>query len=96
MKTTVVIQIGNSDNKLSQFDWSKFVRKTFSLINKRADMIHFTGFSTPDAPRQNACWVFTIDSNESHLLWDNMKQLRIEFKQDSSAWTEGITVFLDD
>ena len=96
MKTTIVIQIGNSDNKLSQIDWSCFIHKTHSLIDKYADQVHFEGFSVPTAVWQNACWVFTINAEDSHKLWDAMKLLRAEFQQDSIAWTEGITVFIDE
>lgn len=94
MKMTVVIQIGNSDDRLSQFEWSRFILKTESFIHRRADIVHFSGFSTPAAPWQNACWLFILDSNESAQLWDDMKTLCVEFKQNSIAWTEGITVFV--
>ena len=94
MKTTVCIQIGNSDDRLSQLEWCEFVKETGKQIDRRADIIYFTGFSVPSAPWQNACWVFDIDSQESRLLWDNMNSLRDKFRQNSIAWTEGITVFI--
>lgn len=95
MKTTVAIQIGNSDDKLHQIEWSAFIHKTSSLIHNRADKIFFTGFSVPTEVWQNACWIFLIDASQSHLLWDEMKNLCREFKQDSIAWMEGITVFVE-
>ena len=95
MKTSVSIQIGNSDDKLSQIEWSAFIHKTSSLICNRADKVFFSGFSTPSEVWQNACWVFLIETDQSHLLWDEMKNLCREFRQDSIAWLEGITVFIE-
>lgn len=97
MKTTVVIQIGNSDDRLTQIMWAMFIERVEQLAYKYSSgQIHFSGFSNPMAVWQNACWVLTIDSSEALLLWDDLRQLRLEFKQDSIAWTEGITVFIDE
>lgn len=92
---TVSILIGNSDDKLSQVEWSAFIHKANKLIGHRAKEIYFNGFSVPMAIWQNACWVFEIPTTQYLKLQDEMKRLRVEFKQDSIAWIDGVTVFLD-
>ncbi len=95
MSETVTIQIGNTDDKLTQSHWSAFVKKCDSLICRRARQVHFSGFSNPSEVWQNSAWVFEISGGESARLWDEMKQLAQEFNQDSIAWTEGKTLFVE-
>ena len=95
MQTTVVIQIGNSDDKLSQIEWSAYIHAVNSVIDKYADEIHFTGFSSPTVIWQNACWVVTLNTNVSTNLWAGLESLLGKFNQNNIAWTEGITVFID-
>lgn len=47
---TVVVQIGNSNNKLSQKDWSCFVSEIDDLIKDYKVQIHFRGGSSWDSP----------------------------------------------
>lgn len=75
--------------------WAMFIEKVEQSIHKYSDQIHFSGYSSPSAVWQNACWVFEISSDNSPHLWDAMKFLCREFKQDSIAWTEGVTVFIE-
>jgi hypothetical protein len=93
---TITVQIGNSDDKLSQVSWSGFISKVDRVIHNYAHDIYFTGFSVPTAVWQNACWVFSILSNEnSYTLYQNLKGVCREFGQDSIAWTEGTTSFIN-
>lgn len=91
---TVVIQIGNSDDKLTQMEWARFVFSVGDAIQHLAHETHFSGFSLPNAPWQNAAWVFEIDFKNSLILLDNMRRLAEAFKQDSIAWTQGETIFV--
>jgi len=94
--TTITIQIGNSDDKLTQKEWSEFVDKVDKAISNAKTRPHFSGGSYNDAPWQNYCWVFQLsdDSREDGILFQQLKSIRKEFKQDSLAWTEGNTLFV--
>jgi len=40
---TITIQIGNSDDKLSQASWSEFVERARQLISVHSRVVHFFG-----------------------------------------------------
>lgn len=97
---TITLQIGNSDDKLSQRDWSYFVNEIDHYLNvtmTRYVTIHFSGSSHSYAPWQNHCWVFEKinDKFEDYVLGTIKKQVskcaKEIYKQDSIAWTEGTT-----
>lgn len=88
--TTAIIQIGNTDNKLTQQEWSEFVHKISILMNPFK--VHFRGGSAPDAPWQNYCWVFETDWRFD--VKESLKELSHAYKQDSIAYTTGETEFL--
>lgn len=91
---TVTIQIGNSDDKLSQAQWATFIQITSSDVHTYANKIHFSGFSEAHQPWQNACWVIEIGEHSIPRLKAVLEKTRISFGQDSIAWTEGDTVFV--
>lgn len=91
---TVTIQIGNSDNKLSQKEWSSFVACVYDLLRLSAWEIHFAGTSNPTAPWQNACWVFDIDEEDFFGLKQELRSIAHQYNQDSIAWTVGETEFI--
>jgi hypothetical protein len=93
---TITVQIGNSDDKLTQNQWSDFVNKIDRAIQLAKARIHFMGGSYNDAPWQNFCWVFQLpeDNRESGSLFQHLKLIRKDFQQDSLAWTEGETLFV--
>ena len=98
---TVTIQIGNSDDKLTQKQWSSFMqdveeaiedvdRDTFGKVEQ-----HFSGCSHSIAWWQNACWVVAIEDVESiEKLKAALRRLARSYHQDSIAMTIGTTVFL--
>jgi hypothetical protein len=88
---TVVVQIGNSDNKLTQVEWSDFIRNVHNAVSKISE-VHFTGFSAPDAPWQNAC--FIINSYSMDGLTSELRFICKRFRQDSIALTIGKTEFV--
>lgn len=57
---TVAILIGNSDNKLSQVDYSAFAADLNKIVETFTECTHFKGGSDWHAPRQNACWVCDV------------------------------------
>ena len=90
---TTIIQIGNSDDKLTQAQWAHFFKRVDNAVRSRASQIHFSGTSHPSAEWQNAAWIFEIEETPSLRLYDDMKVLCEMFNQDSIAWTEGKTIF---
>lgn len=91
---TIVIQIGNSDNKLTQSDWSNFCTLTEDAIDRAYHAIHFKGGSSWDSSYQNACWVIEIDENNLEQLYSRLTEIRIRFRQDSVVIIKGETKFI--
>lgn len=86
--TTVVIQIGNSDNKLTQNEWAHFCVYAHSAISENVYQVHFKGGSDYDAPWQNACWVCEMTAHNSlEKLKGELSVLCEQFRQDSIAIT---------
>jgi hypothetical protein len=90
----VTFAVGNSDDKLSQAEWSAFVAKTQQVVEWLAAngaMIHFGGFSAPAAPWQNALWAIDLGSHAEYLrghLRVELAELAGRYRQDSIAWWE--------
>lgn len=89
---TVTIQIGNSDNKLSQSEWSLFVGDLASVVRVNCGEVFFCGHSAGDAPWQNHCVV--TECNDLGWLTEQLRQLVEKYDQDSIAVTAGATVFV--
>lgn len=72
---TVFVSIGNSDNRLTQQEWSEFwtsVDMTIHLVVQAEEMagrVHGTWVSPSTVPYQNACWAFSV-SPDSDAVWD--------------------------
>ena len=92
---TVTIQIGNSDDKLTQKEWWRFVNaiKQSLDLNMWRD-IHFSGGAENWAPWQNFCIVVVIDESEVDNLCEVVSYVGKEYKQDSVAVTVGETRFV--
>lgn len=91
---TVTLQIGNSDDKLTQKEWSEFVIKVGALVRCYTTEVHFFACSEGARPWQNACWIFGLHNRDIFVLTERLRSIRAEFKQDSVAWTEGETEFV--
>lgn len=92
--TTVVVQVGNSDDKLSQERWSFLVDEVAHIVKRDAEAIHFFGLSPGDAPWQNACWVAEVSEARIPELRQALRVCAWDYGQDSVAWLEGSTEFL--
>lgn len=92
---TVTIQIGNSDDKLTQIEWSNFVNSMRSEIVQSGE-VHFEGSSRGDARWQNHCWVVAIpsDLDQIHSLKERVEHTRKNYRQDCAAFTAGETLFV--
>lgn len=93
-RTSVSVQIGNSDDKLSQREWHQYVESVKVAIGASATCVHFFASSEGSQSWQNACWVFEIRKEGCATLMMALAELRKHFKQDSVAWTEGDTIFV--
>jgi len=89
---TITVQIGNSDNKLSQKQWHNFVKEVRTFIESRADEVHFFGGSSNWELWQNVTIIFNI--KESENLKSLISQISKNYLQDAVAWTEGVTEFI--
>jgi hypothetical protein len=86
---TAIIQIGNSDDKLSQKEWGRFVARTEGVVLNYAEQIHFYASSDGGKPWQNAAWIFTHNGNPG--LSCELSTVAKDFNQDSIALTVGDT-----
>lgn len=91
---TAVIQIGNTDDKLSQVEWCNFCKRMQEVISLHSHKIHFGGGSPFDAPWQNACWACEVEVHKSKALQEAVIDCRKQYRQDSVAFTFGETVML--
>jgi hypothetical protein len=85
--------IGNSDDKLTQAEWSAFVGDVQAAVDQAVAggaRIQFAGFSAPAAPWQNALWVVEMPWGGSarFKLRSNLSRLARQYRQDSIAWWE--------
>ncbi len=93
-KVSVVIQIGNSDDKLSQSWWSDFFSEVGAAIVYVGGATHFSGMSLPDARWQNACWVAELEFNQLENLKIRLANLAYKYTQDSIALVVGKVEFI--
>ena len=89
---TVVIQIGNSDDRLTQREWYNYVHEISEIMTWYER--HFVGFSAPDSPYQNAAWVINVRDDEIDDIVSILESIRVKYNQDSVAVTIGDTRFV--
>lgn len=91
---TICIQIGNTDDKLKQIEWSHFVYEMINLVTSVASQVHFFGNPVNYAKWQNACWVFDVQDCDIDMLKTSVTEIAKKYKQDSTAWLQGTTEFI--
>ena len=91
---TVCIQIENSDDKLSQKEWSEFCEKIEKNCFFNAKEIHFSGCSEGSKPWQNMCIVMNIENNKIDNLKSVITNTRKSYGQTSVAIMIGLTEFI--
>lgn len=94
MKKTIVIQIGNSDDKLSQGQWAEYVTGLRLVVVSFAPTIHFSGGSPCDARWQNFCIVGEIAVQNLPAFDAELRELAKSFDQESIAVIIGETAFV--
>lgn len=101
MNDTAVIMIGNTDDKLTQREWSEFVSDVTHLLLVYRVQLHFHGCSVGSAPWQNVCWVFDAPKDligEPAIVVElrpELARLAAKYRQDSIALTVGKTEFVE-
>lgn len=90
---TVTVQIGNSDDKLTQVKWSWFILETLNAVADFGAM-HFSGGSEHRAQWQNFCLVAVGEAFKLPKLKEELQMICRKYGQDSIALTVGETEFI--
>jgi hypothetical protein len=100
-RTATVIAIGNSDDRLTQREWSAFWAECNDEIQYYGRLagvqVHGTWLSEPNSPYQNAGWSLSWPDELLYLSRDLKNQLREilpKYRQESLAWTTGTTTLI--
>jgi hypothetical protein len=93
---TIHVAIGNSDNRLTQQEWSSYFHEVDLLVRSAAPHIHGTWLSASESPYQNACWGFELSETGWYRrrVQDALREIAGRYGQDSVAWNESETEFL--
>ena len=95
-RKTIYVSIGNTDNKLTQEQWSKFCSVVDNAVRfyVTEEYLYGAWYSESSSPWQNACWGFSIDRGVGSLK-EALTRAARQFDQDAIAWAEvGRTDFL--
>lgn len=92
----IVVMIGNSDDKLTQVQWSEFGDYVFETVENYAASleVHGTWWSDGGSPYQNAAICATIPGALFRELSEELRRVAGVFKQESIAVLAGTTEFL--
>ncbi len=91
---SAVIQIGNSDDKLTQKEWSDFVAAVRNVIGLLGTAIHFAAGAENSCPWQNYCFVIEIEAGAEAQLREQLAHVAGEYRQESIAVLLGKTEFV--
>lgn len=85
----VYVSIGNSDDKLTQAEWSDFYWGVDEKIRAATGIIHGAWQSVTSARWQNACWCIEIElpATQEYLKYQ-LRTWAAKYRQDSIAWAE--------
>jgi hypothetical protein len=91
---TLTIQVSNSDNKLTQEEWSKMIDQMGGFLKHIDADIHFAGGSSPEKAWQNYCYVVNVVEGVVNTVFNYVSYSAYRYKQDSIAVTGGQTEFV--
>ena len=97
---TIFVQIGNSDDKLTQREWAGLYADVDQAIRfgfgtrLGKPTIHGTWVSRTADPWQNACWCIEVNEALEERLRRVLSMIAGEYNQDSIAWAEATTEFI--
>lgn len=93
---TVLISAGNSDDKMTQREWSAMCAELISIA--RAFGVRYLGdwYSAPAVPYQNMCVAFDMSAAPNALmgLYVVLEPVREKYRQDAIAVLAGTTTFV--
>lgn len=91
----VYLTIGNSDDKLTQLEWAKFITRVRADVLRHARVTHGEWFSHPAATWQNACWCLEFaDMAALELARQAAIEIRDIYNQDAVAWARAEVEFI--
>lgn len=85
MTLTAHVAIGNSDDKLTQEDWSVFVTDLELVVMAVAACVHGSWDSPASSRWQNHCVAFDVAEGRADDLRAALRGLRAKYNQDSIA-----------
>jgi hypothetical protein len=88
------ISIGNSDDKLSQAEWSAFAQRVCITVRARASAIHGEWYSPPASPWQNMCVCAEFSDPDLPYIRKELAGLRAAWQQESIAFAIAQTEFI--
>lgn len=89
----VTVSIGNSDDKLTQKEWNRFVEDMIEAVAK-AGKVHFFGGASTFAPWQNVAWIAEVQPKDVDALLDEINRIRQRYNQDSAFVMVGEGMFV--
>ena len=90
----VYVSIGNSDDKLTQAEWSNYVIEMLARVVS-IGRTHGDWYSPPFTRYQNACWCIEFNSAADIAeAREVATEIRQKYRQDSVAWAVATTEFL--
>ena len=73
----ITVQLGNSDDKLTQVQWAHCVAEAREQIDAHVKQVHFFGFSEPAATWQNAACVAEIPEENIKSLKNALRNVAL-------------------
>jgi hypothetical protein len=89
---TVVIQISNANDLLSQEKWSAYVRDMNHAIRSACRTVFSFAASEGHAPQQHAIWI--VEPFDPDRLKNDVRDLREHYKSFGAAWIQGETQYV--
>lgn len=89
-RCVVYVSVGNSDDKLTQAQWSRFQIEVDRAVRRWGATIHGVWVSQPVSEFQNACWCFetVLSPFMKEQLQSELAKLAAVYNQDAIAWAE--------
>ncbi len=91
---TITVSIGNTDNKLTQAQWSEFVEHVNKAVLAFAKNVHFFGGSANWMPWQNVAWILDCEDEKIFVFKETITFRRMQYNQESACFLESVSEFI--
>lgn len=88
MQDNLIIEIGNTDNKLTQQEWSRFVNQVEFAVRQTSQQIYGIFLTEPSQPYQSAAFHGVFSETGGKQLTQYLLDIASEFRQDEIAVCE--------